>query len=86
VPKKRSAALHRALVALLITERRRAGLQQGEVAARVGEDQSWLSSIETGRRKRVDVVEFIALAMAIGFDPAKAVRKLLQSRSRPSRS
>jgi hypothetical protein len=45
--------------------------------------QSWLSNIEIGRRRRVDVVEFLALAKVIGFDPAKALRKLQRLRRRP---
>jgi hypothetical protein len=51
----------------------------------LGETRSWLSNIEGGHRWRVDVVEFIALAQTIGFDPAKALRKLQRSLSRRKR-
>jgi hypothetical protein len=44
----------------------------------VGRPQSWVARIERDDRLRVDVIEFLALAAAIGFDPVKAVRRLLQ--------
>jgi hypothetical protein len=40
-------------------------------------------ALEIGRRRRVDVVQFLALAKVIGFDPGKAVRKLQRLRRRP---
>jgi Helix-turn-helix domain len=64
---------------------RHAGKTPAAVARRLGETRSWLSNIEGGHRWRVDVVEFIALAQTIGFDPAKALRKLQRSLSRRKR-
>jgi hypothetical protein len=78
VPKLR----RNALVALLVAERRRAGLSQIAVAKKLRKQPEWMSHIETGRRQRVSVIEFLALAEAIGFDPAKAVRKLQRLRSK----
>ena len=66
---------HAVLVALLIAERKAAGLRQGDLADRIGEHQSWVSRLESGQR-RVDVVEFLLLARAIGFDPVKVIRRL----------
>jgi transcriptional regulator with XRE-family HTH domain len=66
--------------ALLIAERKRAGLSQADVARKLGKSQPLISDFESGRKQRVDVVEFIALAEAIGFDPGKAVRRLQRSR------
>jgi transcriptional regulator with XRE-family HTH domain len=71
---------HAALVALLIAQRQRAGLRQEDVAARLRQHQSFVARIESGQR-RIDVVEFIALAEAIGFDPAKALRSIAKVRS-----
>jgi transcriptional regulator with XRE-family HTH domain len=52
---------------------------QVELAARLGKAQSFVSRVETGER-RVDVVEFCAIARAIGANPealfAEVVRKL----------
>ncbi|WP_245408414.1 hypothetical protein [Zhengella mangrovi] len=46
------------------------------MSARLKRPQSFIASIETGQR-RVDVVELLDLAEAIGFDPHDAVRRLL---------
>lgn len=59
---------HRVLVRALAQSRRDVGLQQAELAARLGKDQSYISNIERGQR-RVDVVEFYVIAKAIGVDP-----------------
>jgi transcriptional regulator with XRE-family HTH domain len=62
----------------LITEARKsAGLTQVEVAARLKQHQSYVSKYESGVR-RLDVVEFIRVAQAVGFDPAELVRKLAE--------
>lgn len=66
---------HNALVALIRTKRRAAGLRQADVAKKLGETQQWVALIEAGQR-RIGVIEFIALAQAIGFDPAKALKKI----------
>lgn len=60
---------------LIVAARKTAGLTQVEVAARLKQPQSYVSKYESGVR-RLDVVEFIAVARAIGFDPAEFVRKL----------
>jgi len=60
----------------LITEARRsAGLTQVEVAARLKQNQSYVSKYESGVR-RLDVVEYIQVAKAVGIDPAELIRKL----------
>jgi DNA-binding XRE family transcriptional regulator len=68
-----------ALVALLRAKRRAAGLRQADVAERTGEQQRWIAAIEAGQR-RISVVEFIALAKAIGFDPGIAMNKIAKVR------
>ena len=50
-------------------------MTQAELAARLGEYQSFVARLESGQR-RVDVVEFIELAETLGFDPAKAISAL----------
>ena len=66
---------HKALVALLRAERKVAELRQIDLAKRLGEQQQWVALIERGQR-RIAYVEFLALAKAIGFDPAKATKKI----------
>lgn len=55
------------LLARMVDARRDAGLQQTELAKRLGKPQSFVSKIERGER-RLDVVEFLLLARAIGVD------------------
>jgi hypothetical protein len=87
MPKRPAATAlrRRALAALVITERHRAGLRQLDVARILGRPESWVARIENDDRLGVDVIELVALAAAIGFDPVKAVSRLLQ-RARARRS
>jgi transcriptional regulator with XRE-family HTH domain len=55
--------------------RKRAGLSQERVAERLGEHQSFVSRYETGER-RLDVVEFLAVAEALRMDPAAHIKRL----------
>lgn len=66
---------HQILIAMLIEKREASGLTQTELAARLGEYQSFVARLESGQR-RVDVVEFIDLAKILGFDPSSAIKKL----------
>jgi transcriptional regulator with XRE-family HTH domain len=67
MPKSVFSGAHRHLVAVLKGAREEAGLTQAELARRVGKDQSYISIIE-GSQRRVDVLEFVALARALGAD------------------
>lgn len=60
---------HQRLCELLIEARKTAGLTQVEVAERLGKPQSFVAKYEGGER-RLDVIEFLAVARAVGFDPA----------------
>jgi transcriptional regulator with XRE-family HTH domain len=71
---------HEALRALLVENRKKAGLTQAEVAAKLGRYQSYVAMVEGGQR-RVDVVEFLDLAKAIGFDPQRAIKRLARTSS-----
>jgi transcriptional regulator with XRE-family HTH domain len=79
MPKSVFSGAHRFLVETLVAARRRSGLTQAELAQRVGKDQSFVSLIENSQR-RVDVLEFCALARSMGEDPiglfSEIVRKL----------
>lgn len=55
-----------------------AGLSQAELADRLSEPQSFVSRFERGER-RLDVVEYIQVAKAIGFDPAAHLRKVVKA-------
>ncbi|MFC4172291.1 helix-turn-helix domain-containing protein [Microvirga sp. GCM10011540] len=60
---------HQRLCELLIEARKKASLTQVEVAERLGKPQSFVAKYEGGER-RLDVVEFVAVARALGADPA----------------
>lgn len=62
---------------LLVSARRTAGLTQGELALRLSRPQSFVSKFERGER-RLDVIEFLAVADALGIDPARVVAVLAE--------
>jgi len=64
---------------LLVQVRKNAGITQEEVAARLGRHQSFVSKYENGER-RVDLIEFLDIAEAIGFEPVSFMRKIQKSR------
>jgi len=66
---------HKALIALLIEKREAAGLTQSDLAAKLGEYQSFVARLESGQR-RVDGVEFLELAELLGFNPVDAIQAL----------
>jgi ribosome-binding protein aMBF1 (putative translation factor) len=76
MPRTLGRPRHEALRDFIVEQRVEAGLTQHELSARLDRPQSFIASIETGQR-RVDVVELLDLAEAIGFDPHDAVRRLL---------
>ena len=65
------------LGSVLAAARERAGLKQMEVAVRLGVPPSYLSKVENGTR-RLDVIEFVRIAEAIGADPREIVGELQQ--------
>jgi cyanate lyase len=72
---------HEALRALLVERRKKAGLTQADVAAKLGRYQSFVATVESGQR-RVDVVEFLDFAEAIGFNPREAIARLTSTKRR----
>ena len=73
------------LISELVEQRRRAGLSQADLAARLGRYQSVVSSIESGGR-RIDVVELLDIAEAIGLDVHALIDALLATPKTPVRS
>jgi transcriptional regulator with XRE-family HTH domain len=64
---------------LLVEAREEAGLTQVELGKKLRRPQSFVSKIERGLRS-VDLIEFIEIAKAIGFDPAEFLQKLETSK------
>ena len=61
---------------VLLKARKAAGLNQTQVAEKVGKDQTFVSLIERSQR-RVDVLEFVALARAMGRDPVELFEQVV---------
>lgn len=66
---------HAALLDLLRRTRDEAGLTQAAVAERLGKPQSYVAKTEGGER-RLDVVEFVSLARALGAEPSALIAAL----------
>jgi transcriptional regulator with XRE-family HTH domain len=81
--KTKLAAELRILGEVLTRVREAAGIKQADLAARLGVPASYLSKIENGTR-RLDVIELIQIAEAIGADPGEIVRQVTAAlRRRP---
>lgn len=77
MPKSVYSSAHERLVQTLKEAREAAGLKQDELAERIGRDRWVISSIETGQR-RVEVLEFHAIAVALGVDPLTLYAKAME--------
>ena len=72
---------HVRLLELLLAAREKAGLTQQQLADRLGKPQSFISKYEGGER-RIDVIEFIAIADVLDMDASRAIRDI-RSKYRP---
>jgi len=60
---------------LLAAARRTKAMTQADVAVRLGKPQSFVAKYERGER-RLDVIEFLDVADALGADPCELLRGL----------
>ena len=77
MPKTIYTERHQRLRELLVARRKEAGLTQTVVAERLGKPPSYVAKYEGGDR-RLDVLEFLDVATAIGFEPCALIRSLLR--------
>ncbi len=68
----------RRLAALLRKIRTEASLTQAEVAARLGETQSYVSKYESGEQ-RLDLIEIEAVCEAVGIPLTTFIERYLES-------
>lgn len=68
-------ARYRMLRKLLIDARKTQRLSQAAVAKRLGRVQTYVSKYERGER-RLDLIEFLDVAAALGLDAHKLVRRI----------
>lgn len=77
MPKSVFGGSHKHLVAVLKAARKKQGLTQAQLGLRVGKNQRFVSLIERSQR-RVDVLEFYAIAKALGASPVKLYSEVVQ--------
>lgn len=75
MPRGRFTSKHAQFRALLIRARKQARLTQAGLAAKLERPQSFVAKYEGGER-RLDVIEFLEVARAIGFNPSKLLAEL----------
>ncbi len=76
--KSTHTAEYQCLVAILEDARQTSGMTQQQVADRLGKPQSYIAKVE-GAERRIDVVEFIALARALDIDPKVLFAELINA-------
>lgn len=67
------------ILALIKTERVKAGLSMAAVAEQLGMSTKGYEHIEYGRR-RLLFDTYLQIAKAVGFDPGKAISKITQGK------
>ena len=73
MPRTIYSQTYRALIERLTDARVGARLTQQVVADRLGRPQSYIAKVE-GCERRLDVIEFLEIAAAIGVDPAPMIK------------
>jgi transcriptional regulator with XRE-family HTH domain len=68
-------ALEAAFGAAIRRKRKKRGLRRADVARAMRVRLSWVESIEQGKRP-LDVIEYALLAVVVGFNPWKLMRKI----------
>lgn len=69
------------LLSVLKTARKRMGVSQVDLAERLGNTQTFVSKCERGER-RIDAVELVEFAEALGVPPIELLGEYLEQRSR----
>jgi transcriptional regulator with XRE-family HTH domain len=64
------------LIEVLVAARHETGIRQQALATKLERPQSFVAKYEGGER-RIDVIEFIAIARALGADPLKLFKEFL---------
>ena len=79
VPRSSFTPLAALLRSRLKKERVSAGLTQVALAVRLNRPQSFVTKYESGER-RIDVIEFLQIAEAVGLDPCRFIGDLLSTK------
>ena len=76
MPKSTSTEAYKDMLATLRAARRAVGVTQVQLAKRLEKPQAWVSCVETGFR-RIDIIEFYAIARALESDPQALFTEVL---------
>lgn len=68
---------YKTFLELMVETRREASVHQSELADRICWDQPTISNAERGIR-RLDVIEFVAIAKALDVDPVELMAELVR--------
>ena len=71
--KSLKSAEYARFIATLVAVRKNADVRQQALAKKLGRPQSFVAKYEGGER-RIDVIEFVEIARALGADPVKLFR------------
>lgn len=77
MPRSALSEHYRLLIEKLREARVAAGVQQTVLAQRLGKPQSFVSKVERCER-RLDAIEFVVVASAIGVDGVELIRKVTE--------
>jgi len=75
MPKSLRSPRQTLLQEVMVEVRRAKVMTQADVAARLGKPQSFVAKYERGER-RLDVIEFLDVADALGVDPCELLKQL----------
>jgi transcriptional regulator with XRE-family HTH domain len=67
---------YQCLIQSMVAARQSAGMRQLDLAKKLGKPQSFISKMETGER-RIDVIEFLVIARAMGTDPLQLISEVI---------
>jgi transcriptional regulator with XRE-family HTH domain len=81
MPRPQHSARYKELCRILIDARKKTGLTQAVVAERLQKPQSFVAKYENGER-RLDVIELLDVAVALGTRPETLIRQLQRGKSR----
>lgn len=76
MPKGLHDARYRKVVSRLVEARKRKGWRQADLAMAIDQHQQFVSRFETGER-RLDVIEFAVVALALDLDPGEVVQEAM---------
>jgi transcriptional regulator with XRE-family HTH domain len=67
------------IIGWLANKRKEAGITQKALSSQLDKPQSYISKVES-RERRLDMIEFIEIVIAVGADPHEAIKNILSEK------